>query len=243
MTENISVFLAFSAGLLSFLSPCVLPLVPSYFGILAGVGLDIKGKPLLLWTSFGFIMGFSAVFVLLGILLNSIFFLMGNVVFYINIAAGIIVIILGFNIIFNFIPFLNYEKRPFLRTGPKTNDSNDRPGLLRGMIAAFLGGAAFAAGWTPCIGPVLTGILLLAGQSGKTGIAVFYLCVYSAGMGIPFFLCALFFNLFLKAGARIKSYLPLIQRISGILLIVIGVMILTGNYSALNVHLQKLFPG
>ncbi|MCL2479939.1 MAG: cytochrome c biogenesis protein CcdA, partial [Treponema sp.] len=122
MTENLSVLIAFTAGLFSFFSPCVLPLVPSYLGILAGVGLNSGGGTkirqgngsVLLWTALGFILGFSVVFIVMGILLNTIFFLFGNIIEYINIASGIIVIILGLNIIFNFLPFLNYEKRPFL---------------------------------------------------------------------------------------------------------------------------------
>ena len=112
------------------------------------------------------------------------------------------------------------------------------PGILS-MPAAFLAGAAFGAGWTPCIGPVLTAILFMAGQSGKTGIAVFYLAIYSAGLAIPFILVALFFDSFLKHTSRLRSRLPLIRRISGILLIVVGLMILTGRYSALNILIQK----
>jgi len=156
---------------------------------------------------------------------------MGGISKYINWAAGIIVIILGFNIIFDFISFMNYEKRPFFQKQMSSS--------ILSMPAAFLAGAAFGAGWTPCIGPVLTAILLMAGQSGKTAAAVWYLSVYSAGLALPFLLVALFFDSFLKSASRIRSYLPLIRRISGILLIIIGIMILTGRYSALNMLIQK----
>ena len=240
--------MVFAAGLLSFLSPCVLPLIPSYLSILGGMGLGkdrvassaspqsaSSFQPRLVWAAAGFVLGFSAVFITLGILVSTTFFLMGGLSLYINWAAGIIVIILGLNIIFDFLSFLNYEKRPLLQ-------GLMRPGV-RGVPAAFLAGAAFGVGWTPCIGPILTAILLMAGQSGKTAIAVFYLAVYSAGLALPFLLAALFFDSFLKHASRFRSHLPLVRRISGILLVVIGVMILSGRYSALNILIQKSIFG
>ena len=230
ITADLSLILVFAAGLLSFFSPCVLPLIPSYFSILGGVGL---GKHRLVQTAAAFVLGFSAVFIILGILVSATFFLMGGISKYINWAAGIIVIILGLNIIFDFISFLNYEKRPLFQ-------KKMRAGLgALSMPAAFIAGAAFGAGWTPCIGPVLTAILLMAGQSGKTAVAVWYLAVYSAGLALPFILVALFFDSFLKRASSLRSHLPLIKRISGILLIIIGIMILTGRYSALNILIQK----
>jgi cytochrome c-type biogenesis protein len=231
MSQDISLVLIFTAGLLSFLSPCVLPLIPSYIGILGGVGFGEGNRPRLIRAAVGFVLGFSAVFITLGILVSTTFLFMGNVSKYINWAAGIIVIVLGLNVIFDFLSFLNYEKRPFLQ-------KLMAPGIS-GVPAAFIAGAAFGTGWTPCIGPILTAILLLAGQGGKTGTAVFYLSVYSAGLAIPFILAALFFNSFLKHGERLRSHLPLIRRISGILLVAIGIMILAGRYSALNGLIQK----
>ena len=245
MSADLSLVLVFAAGLISFFSPCVLPLIPSYFSILGGVGIDgkIAGQTAssrfhLVRTAITFVLGFSAVFIILGILVSATFFLMGGISKYINWAAGIIVIILGLNIIFDFLSILNYEKRPFFQSRMKSGRAQSGSGMLS-IPAAFLAGAAFGAGWTPCIGPVLTAILFMAGQSGKTGVAVFYLSVYSAGLAIPFILVALFFDSFLKHASRLRSHLPLIRRISGILLIIIGVMILTGRYSALNILLQK----
>ena len=110
---------------------------------------------------------------------------------------------------------------------------------MQGMFAAFIAGAAFGAGWTPCIGPILAAILFMAGQSGETATAVFYLAVYSAGLALPFLIAAVFFDSFLKHGSRLRRHMPLIRRISGVLLIVIGLMILTGQYSALNASIQN----
>jgi cytochrome c-type biogenesis protein len=238
-TSFTSLFLVFTAGLLSFLSPCVLPLIPSYIGILGGIGLGEEDRPRLIRAAVGFVLGFSAVFIVFGILVSTTFFLTGDVSKYITWAAGIIVIVLGLNVIFDFLSFLNYEKRPFLQGQMAKLIA---PGI-RGIPAAFFAGAAFGTGWTPCVGPILTAILLLAGQGGKTGTAVFYLSVYSAGLAIPFILAALFFNSFLKHGEGLRSHLPLIRCISGILLVVIGVMILLGRYSALNGLIQKQVSG
>jgi len=254
MSQDVSLILVFAAGLLSFLSPCVLPLIPSYLSILGGMGIgkdctstSLQGEtsaspqgassfqPRLVWAAAGFVLGFSTVFIILGILVSTTFFLMGGLSLYINWAAGIIVIILGLNIIFDFLSFLNYEKRPLLQGLLRPSVRNS----IRGVLAAFLAGAAFGAGWTPCIGPILTAILLMAGQSGKTAIAVFYLAVYSAGLALPFLLAALFFDSFLKQASRFRSHLSLVRRISGVLLIVVGIMILSGRYSALNILIQK----
>jgi cytochrome c-type biogenesis protein len=228
MIENISVLLAFGAGLLSFLSPCVLPLIPSYLCIIGGVplsGSPEKGgelRPRLVAGTLSFILGFSAVFIVLSVVFAATFSLMGGVSKYINWISGAVVIVLGLNIIFDFLSFLNYEKRFHLTNGPK------------GVIGAFAAGAAFGAGWTPCVGPVLTGILLLAARTGGIPTAVLYLAFYSAGMGLPFLLASMFFNAFLKASAKLRSHLPLIRRISGALLVVIGILMVTGRYQALN---------
>ena len=128
--------------------------------------------------------------------------------------------------LFDFLSLLNYEKR-FHAKKP------------RGFAGAFLAGAAFGAGWTPCIGPILTSVLFLAGQSGKAGIAALYLGVYSLGLGVPFLLAAAFFDRFLVSAAWFRRRLPLIQKISGCLLAIMGILILTGRFSALNIALQK----
>ncbi|MCL2007117.1 MAG: cytochrome c biogenesis CcdA family protein [Treponema sp.] len=235
MIEDISLGLnagiAFSAGLLAFLSPCILPLIPSYLGILGGVGIQQKGR--LVLTATCFVLGFSVLFIAFGVVMSTTFLLMGGVLRYINIAAGIIVIILGLNILFDFLSFLNYEKRPFLEKSTRGITA----GKIPGPISAFLAGAAFGAGWTPCIGPILTSILFMASYGGQTGTAIIYLALFSAGLGLPFILAGIFFEKFIKISSRLRSRLLLIRRISGILLIIIGIMILTGQYSALTMRL------
>ena len=246
MTSYPSALLVFAAGILSFLSPCVLPLIPSYLGILGGTALldgtasldgtalldgtriqeqdtgRKAGKAILVMTTICFILGFSFVFVVMSIIMSTTFLLMSGISFYIQIAAGIIVIILGLNILFDFISVFNYEKRLPIS------------GKLRGKVGAFLAGAAFGSGWTPCIGPILAGVLFLAGQSGQAGVAALYLGLYSLGLGIPFLLAAAFFDRFLVSAKWFRSRLPLIQKISGILVIIIGILILSGHFVFLN---------
>jgi len=238
MGEYPSILLTFLAGFLSFFSPCVLPLIPSYLSILGNarglsitsdeVEQDSKKRFILFIVTLCFILGFTAVFIVLSIIISATFLLMGGISFYIQIAAGIIIIILGLNYAFDFLSFLNYEKRISEIKKP------------HGLMGAFLAGAAFGAGWTPCIGPILTGVLFLAGQSGKAGIAALYLGLYSLGLGIPFLLAAIFFDRYLVPAKWFQNKLPAIKKISAFLLIIIGILILTGRFSALNFAVQNL---
>jgi len=246
--EYPSILLTFAAGLLSFFSPCVLPLIPSYLSILAsawnpdrstegaqsGEGAMPPAAPnlgkmrlVLFITTLSFILGFTLIFIVFSIIISATFLLMGGVSQYIQIGAGVIVIILGLNYLFDFLSILNYEKRLH---------SSKKP---QGLIGAFLAGAAFGAGWTPCIGPILTGVLFLAGQSGKAGVAALYLALYSLGLGIPFLLAAIFFDRYLVPAKWFRSKLPVIKKISACILIIMGLLILTGRFSALNIALQR----
>jgi cytochrome c-type biogenesis protein len=237
MTEHLSMAIAFSAGLFSFLSPCVLPLIPSYLCIIGGApmnsaaGANGEIKPRLVVRTVSFIFGFSMVFVVLSILFSVVFSLLSGISRWINWISGAVVVVLGLNIIFDFLAFLNYEKRFHLTNMPK------------GIGGAFLAGAAFGAGWTPCVGPVLGSILVLAAQNGGVFRSALYLICYSAGLGIPFLLAAIFFNEFVKKSAKLRGYLPVIRRISGILLVAIGVLIISGRYQALNALTAKWQSG
>ncbi|MDR0655085.1 MAG: cytochrome c biogenesis CcdA family protein [Treponema sp.] len=239
MQTGLSVFIAFAAGLLSFFSPCVVPLIPSWLIFLGGGLKPVAGntaeqrrrlpdrKRCFLQT-LCFVSGFSVLFIILGVLLSSAFMMLRGLSRWINAGAGVLVILLGLNTIFDFLSFLNYEKR-FHAKGPP-----------RGLVSSFLAGAAFGAGWTPCVGPVLSAILLLASRDGKPALAALYLLCYSLGLGLPFIAAAAFMDRFLRITETLKTRLALIRVIAGILLIIIGIMILTGRFSALNIFLQKL---
>jgi len=235
VSEYPSLVLVFIAGLLSFFSPCVLPLIPSFLSVLGGVPVsgEINGERpnrfRLLSATVSFILGFTAVFIFFSIIISATFWLMGGISKYIRIAAGITVIVLGLNVIFDFLSFLNYEKKLRI-TGKNARFRH---------VRTFLTGAAFAAGWTPCIGPILASVLFLAGQSGRAGLAALYLAIYSFGLGVPFLLAAAFFDRFLVTKKWFRDHAQVIKIASGILLLFIGILILTGRFSALNITLQR----
>jgi cytochrome c-type biogenesis protein len=217
--------MAFAAGLFSFLSPCVFPLIPSWLCLAGNTGPGgalSGGARRLVPGTLSFIAGFSAVFVIFGALFSGSLLLLGGQGRIINAIAGLIVIILGLNICFNFLPFLNYERR-------------FHPGELRGLGGTFLAGAAFGAGWTPCVGPILGSVFILAGQSGKIGGAILCLCAYSAGLGLPFLGAALALEPFLKRAARLRPLLPRIRWISGLFLTAMGLLIFLNRFQSLNI--------
>jgi cytochrome c-type biogenesis protein len=236
MTENLSFFLAFTAGLFTFASPCVLPLIPSDLCIIGSSPLTgtlhqadanyssgyIKSRPRPIARTVSFIFGFSAVFIVLSVIFSVTVNLMDGIFRYINLVSGIIVIILGLNVIFDFLSFLNYEKRFKIK---HTN---------KGVVGAFLIGGAFGAGWMPCVGPVLASILLLAANSKSIPLSVLYLVVYSAGLGLPFLIASVFYDAFLRFSVKIRAHLLVIQRICGILLIITGILIISGHYQELS---------
>ncbi|MDR0323141.1 MAG: cytochrome c biogenesis CcdA family protein [Treponema sp.] len=233
--NEISIFLAFSAGLLTFLSPCVLPLIPSWLCVIGGSPMsgtsgtgDNRPKPVA--RTISFILGFSTAFIILSIVFSVTFNLMGGMFRFINIVSGLIVIILGLNIIFNFFAFLNFEKRFSLKNKPK------------GITGAFLAGGAFGAGWTPGVGPVLTSILVLAAQNGGIPSAVFYLLFFSAGLGLPFLLAAFSFDAFIRISVKLRRFLPGFQRVCGVLLVLIGVLIISGRYQELSALAARWQP-
>lgn len=224
--------LSFLAGLLSFVSPCVLPLLPSYLSFVSGATLsqmrdDATIRRAVFLNTVMFVLGFSVVFVVLGVIFAGSALLFPGATQVINLIAGSIVILLGLNIIFDFVTVLNLEARFHLK---------DKP---RGLLGSFLVGLAFAAGWTPCIGPILTGILFLAGTAGNVGSGVLYLSVYSAGLAVPFLLTALFFGAATTLFARIKRHFAAIRAVTGSILVAIGFLIAVGRFQELNIWLLR----
>ena len=228
--DNVSVFTAFFAGLVSFLSPCVLPLVPGYISIISGSSLDqLKADEkqaalyrTVLLNSVMFIVGFSITFIFLGAtatwvgqFLLSRMRLLGQI-------AGIILIVFGIHLTGIFkINFLYKDKR---------FHSVEKP---RGLLGALVLGLAFAFGWTPCIGPILAGILTIASTKQTVFEGMFLLAIYSAGLGIPFLLTSVALNKFLTFYSRFKKHFHAVEVVSGALVIAVGLLILTGSLARL----------
>jgi len=220
---DVSFPLAFLAGVASFLSPCVLPLVPSYVSFITGisfkdltVGTDRKKIHYLTITnSLAFIAGFSAVFIALGISSSALGRFFDAYADYIRIIGGILIILFGLFVSgLVKLDFLMLDKKIYL---------SGKPG---GYIGTFLVGMTFAAGWSPCIGPILGTILLYAGSKGSALFGFQLLAVYSLGLAVPFFLSALGLNLFLSYTPRIVKHMRVIMIVSGLILIIFGVMLL-----------------
>ncbi len=236
MAVSLNLGLAFLAGVLSFLSPCVLPLIPSYISLVAGTSFaDLRDRTgsrrrVFVNTVF-FVAGFSLVFMVLGIVLSTTFGLAGNLSAIINIVAGLIVILLGINIIFDFWKVLSIEKRFRLKKKPS------------GATGSLLFGMAFGAGWSPCVGPILGSILLLAGTTGKLWQAIALLFAYSAGLGLPFLLTGFFFSSAIKQFEKIKPHLNKIRIVSGTFLVFIGLLILLGRFQRINIFLFSMSAG
>jgi cytochrome c-type biogenesis protein len=235
--QEISVLIAFSAGLLSFISPCVLPLVPSYLTYITGVSfkelVDAEAKAKLRWATIShsvlFIIGFSTIFILMGASASYLGQLLYRYQYWIMKGGGVLIIILGihFTGIIN-IPFLQMEKRFEMRKKPL------------GYLGSFFVGIVFAAGWTPCIGPILSTILIYASASKSFTTGILLLTVYSMGLGVPFFLSSLAFNSFLNAFEKMKRYMRMITLVSGFFLIGIGILFLTDTFKEINNYLNML---
>lgn len=228
--KDISFPLAFFAGILSFLSPCVLPLVPSYVSFITGisfkdltVGTDRKRiRYLTIANSIAFILGFSSVFIALGVSSSAVGGFFFQYVDIIRIIGGILVIIFGFFV-------AGFLKLDFLMRDKKMHLS----GKPAGYIGTFLVGMTFAAGWSPCIGPILGTILVYAGAKGSALYGFQLLAAYSLGLAVPFFLSALAINIFLSYSPKIVKFMRVIMIISGLLLIIFGILLLTDQIRTL----------
>ncbi len=231
-----AMLVALVAGLLSFLSPCVLPIVPPYLAYMSGVSMgDLaegkKGARKATLTALFFVLGLSTVFLFLGFTASAFgaFFLQNQS--YFNIFAGVLVMVFGAHFVGAFrIPFLEREARL---------DAGDRGGSAFG---AYLLGLAFAFGWTPCIGPQLGAILSIAASEADVARGTALLAVYAAGLGLPFILVAAFFPRMTGLMNWMKRHMDRIERIMGLLLWTIGLMMLTGGFSAFSFWLLEMFP-
>ena len=224
---------AFAAGLLSFLSPCVLPLVPSYVGFLTGMTLPevSERRRVALVHALLFVSGFSLVFVLLGASATALGRALNYYQIWLQRVGGVLIILFGLLCLgfFNF-RSLSQERRLHLERKPV------------GYLGSALVGMAFAAGWTPCIGPVLGAILGLAATSADVSRGMLLLGVYSAGLALPFLIAAVAVDSFLDWFQRFRRFLPWVMRISGILLVFVGLLLLTGEFTRLAGWLQGLTP-
>jgi cytochrome c-type biogenesis protein len=231
--QSIGLLVAFSAGLLSFLSPCVLPLVPSYIGFLTGMTVNevTARRHLALLHAVLFVVGFSLVFIVLGASATALGRALNFHREWIQRIGGVLIILFGLVCldVFSF-SFLKQEKRVHLEDKPV------------GFLGSMLVGMAFGAGWTPCIGPILGSVLGMAASEGNLSRGVLLLSVYSAGLAIPFLLAALALDRFFGWFQRFRKYLPWVQRISGVLLILVGILMLTGSFTRLAGWLQQLTP-
>ncbi|MFC1915333.1 cytochrome c biogenesis CcdA family protein [Chloroflexota bacterium] len=221
--ENTSVIVAFSAGLLSFLSPCVLPLVPVYLASLVGPEIftdRVTGIRLpVFFHSLSFVVGFSLIFVTMGAIAGLTGFAINPSLALLNKISGSLLIAFGLFILAALkVPWLNYEKRLSLSLGKTT-----------GYLRSFLIGATFSLAWTACVGPILGGILAIALNSATVWRGAYLLAFYSLGLGLPFLIIGVAFDSIAPFLKRIHRYSKLIHVISGFLLIAIGILILTNK--------------
>ena len=228
----IEIFIAFGAGLISFLSPCVLPLIPGYIAYISGSSLnellekkDVNLLPIILFT-----FGFSIVFIIFGASATFLGkFLLSNS-FPLRIIAGVIIIFFSLHIIgiIN-IKFLNYEKKIYA-------DRNNT------IFSSILIGMAFAFGWTPCIGPILGSILILASTTENIGKGILLLSSYSLGLAIPFILSGYLIQKFILLSKNIKKKMNVITKVGGILLFLTGILILTNQLQVLGFYILEFIP-
>ena len=226
MTE---IFIAFGAGLISFLSPCVLPLIPGYISYISGSTLEnlIKNKNLNLLPIILFTLGFSVVFIIFGASATFLGKILLKNSFPLRVIAGLVIIIFSLHIlgVFN-LNFLNYEKR----LDAKKNSN---------IFSSFLVGMAFAFGWTPCIGPILGSILILASTTESIYQGIILLTSYSLGLAIPFILAGYAIQKFLLISKNIKQKMNIITKTGGILLFLTGILIITNQLQAIGFYLLE----
>jgi len=226
---------AFFAGLISFLSPCVLPLVPGYVSMISGAGVEELKSPQsqlmrrVMVNSIGFILGFSVVFITLGAAATEIGQLAAQYKHTLSIVAGVVIIIFGVHLTGIFqIKWLLQDARLHNVKGSST------------PIGAFVIGFAFAFGWTPCLGPILSAILAIAGEQDKLAKGILLLAVYSLGLAVPFLATSLLMERFLKFYSRFRRHMHILEVASGGLLIALGVLLVIGRFTLISSWLSFL---
>ncbi|MGE4278957.1 MAG: cytochrome c biogenesis CcdA family protein [Magnetospirillum sp.] len=233
---DVSFLGAFGAGALSFLSPCVLPLIPAYLCFLGGVGMDqlTDGKSSrrsVLPAALAFVIGFSTVFIAMGASASALNRLIMDNMNWLSVAAGLVIIVFGLHYMGVMrIAFLNFEKRVHVQQKPA------------GLIGAFVLGLAFAFGWTPCVGPILATILMLA--AGGEGIThgTLLLGAYAAGLGLPFLLAAGAARPFMAFLGKFRRHMRMVEISIGSLLVITGLLILTGSMNEIGNWLLQNVP-
>ena len=231
-----ALLIAFGAGVLSFLSPCVLPIVPPYLAYMGGISmqeLSAEGRASrrAILPALFFFMGLSTVFLLLGFTASTMGHLFLSNAELFGQIAGVVVILFG-------VHFLGIFRIPFLMREARL-DAGDRGGSAFG---AYILGLAFAFGWTPCIGPVLGAILTMAATDATVTRGTAMLGVYALGLGLPFLLAAIFVQRSMGLMNRLKPYMGVIEKVMGVLLIAVGVALVTGAFSAFSWWLLETFP-
>jgi cytochrome c-type biogenesis protein len=236
---DISIAGAFLAGLLSFVSPCVLPIVPPYLAWLAGVSFEdlrsempsARQQRRVVINAIAFVLGFATVFVALGATASVIGKTIAQYFDILSVIAGAIIIVMGLHFLGVFrIAMLYREARVQVARKPA------------GLLGAYVVGLAFAFGWTPCVGPVLAAILFVAGSEGSAVRGAMLLAVYSLGIGLPFIVAALFASRFLGWAAPFKRHMQKIEMAMGGLLVLTGILFVTGQMSAISYWLLETFP-
>lgn len=236
--ESLGVAVAFGAGLFSFLSPCVLPLFPSYLSFITGMSVDrlatdtgAGSRGRVMFHSLAFIGGFTLVFTTLGASFSAAGQFLLDYRDWIRMGGGFLIIVFGFYMAGLLrIGVLGRTRQIQIKTKPA------------GYIGTFAVGVTFAIGWTPCVGPILGSILSLAGTAETVGKGIRLLLAYSAGLAVPFFLSSLALGGFLKFFRRYRNAMPFVERVAGVFLVVIGLLVLTNYFIVLNSYAISLTP-
>jgi cytochrome c-type biogenesis protein len=239
VNESVSLLTATLGGLVSFVSPCVLPIVPGYLSFISGVNVaqfkDGEAPRALAsrvaLASTVFVLGFSTVFVALGAAATLVGYTLQQYKRELGMVGGVIIIVLGLHTA-GILPikWLLYEKRATVSTRPAT------------LFGAYVVGLAFAFGWTPCIGPILGAIIFYASQQETVAQGVILLAFYSLGLGVPFILSGLAVNRFFAASGRLKRHMRSVEYVAGALLVGVGVLLVTDRLTVIAQYFVKLFP-